>query len=147
MGALGLTIWGMFQSAGDSPGAFARVFGVLPFAIIGIWLLFFLGIRPWFTTRMQNLVWTKTGNSRMRFISQLRFRDMLWLSIKNGLLIMLTLGLYWSFAKVAVARLRLEAVHVRSITDMQALVAAAHQQPQEAAGDAAGDFFGLDVGL
>jgi uncharacterized membrane protein YjgN (DUF898 family) len=96
---------------------------------------------------MQNLVWTKTGNGRMRFISQLRFRDMLWLSLKNGLLIMLTLGLYWPFAKVAVARLRLDAVHIRSITDMQAVVAAGHQQPQEAAGDAAGDFFGLDVGL
>lgn len=147
MGALGLTIWGMFQSAGERPVAIAQLFSVLPFVIIGLWLLFFLGIRPWFTARVQNLVWTKTGNSRMRFISQLRFRDMLWLSIKNGLLIMLTLGLYWPFAKVALARLRLEAVHIRSITDMQALVAAAHQQPQEAAGDAAGDFFGLDVGL
>jgi uncharacterized membrane protein YjgN (DUF898 family) len=107
----------------------------------------FLGIGPWITTRLQNLVWTKTGNGQMRFISQLRFRDMLWLSVKNGLLIGITLGLYWPFAKVAMARLRLEAVHVRTVTDMQALLAAEHDRPAEAAGDAAGDFFGLDVGL
>jgi len=145
--AIGLTVWTLLLSTSEGPMVFSKLITVMPFVVMGVWLLFFLGIRPWFTARMQNLVWTKTGNAQMRFISQLRFRDMLWLSIKNGLLIMVTLGLYWPFAKVAVARLRLEAVHIRSITDMQALVAAAHQQPQEAAGDAAGDFFGLDVGL
>jgi uncharacterized membrane protein YjgN (DUF898 family) len=146
-GALGLMIWGVFESAGSDPAAVHLLFDLLPLAFIGIFLVFFLGIQPWFITRMQNLAWTKTGNGRMRFISHLRFRDMLWLSLKNGLLIAITLGLYWPFAKVAVARLRLHAVHIRSITDMQAVVAAGHQQPQEAAGDAAGDFFGLDVGL
>lgn len=147
IGAFGLVVWGLLQSADKYVVVSAQLFTVLPFVIIGLWLLFFLGIRPWFTARMQNLAWTKTGNGRMRFISHLRFRDMLWLSLKNGLLIAITLGLYWPFAKVAVARLRLHAVHIRSITDMQAVVAAGHQQPQEAAGDAAGDFFGLDVGL
>ena len=120
---------------------------VVPYLILAFWLFLFLGVGPWITTRMQNLVWTKTGNSQMRFISQLRFRSMLWLSIKNGLLIALTLGLYWPFAKVALARLRLEAVHIRTIADMGALLAADHERPQEAAGEAAGDFFGLDVGL
>jgi uncharacterized membrane protein YjgN (DUF898 family) len=72
---------------------------------------------------------------------------MFMLSVKNGLLIAVTLGLYWPFARVAVARLRLEAVHIRSIADLQALLAVAPDQAETAAGDAAGDFFGLDVGL
>ena len=144
---IGLVVWGLIEAADHRPRVFAQLVTVMPAVILAVWLLFFLGIRPWFTARMQNLAWTKTGNPRMRFISELRFRDLLWLSLKNGLLIAITLGLYWPFAKVAVARLRLQAVHIRSVTDMQALVAAAHQQPQEAAGDAAGDFFGLDVGL
>lgn len=120
---------------------------LLPTLIVGFWLMFFLGISPWLTTRLQNLVWTKTGNSQMRFISELSFRRMFMLSIKNGLLIAVTLGLYWPFARVAVARLRLQAVHIRSIADLQALLAVASDHAETAAGDAAGDFFGLDVGL
>jgi uncharacterized membrane protein YjgN (DUF898 family) len=147
MGLIALYVVTSFGSAGALGGLLAGMMWVLPILVIGFWVLLFLGIGPWITTRLQNLVWTKTGNSQMRFISQLRFRDMLWLSIKNGLLIGITLGLYWPFAKVAMARLRLEAVYVRTITDMQALLAAEHERPAEAAGDAAGDFFGLDVGL
>ena len=96
---------------------------------------------------IRDRVWTKTGNSQMRFVSRLSFRSMLWLSVKNGLLTAVTLGLYWPFAAVATARLRLEAVHIRSIVDLEDLLAGDDQRPAEAAGEAAGDFFGLDVGL
>ncbi|WP_284307058.1 YjgN family protein [Hydrogenophaga electricum] len=123
------------------------LFRVLPMLFAGAGLLMFFVIGPWLTARLQNLVWTKTGNAQMRFISQLGFRRLLLLGFKNGLLIALTLGLYWPFAKVAVARLRLEAVHIRSVIDMEALAAAEHEQPGEAAGEAAGDLFGLDMGL
>ncbi|MEZ5664796.1 MAG: YjgN family protein [Burkholderiaceae bacterium] len=146
-GVLGLMAWGLFEAAGPHPAMDAALFEFLFVVTIGFWALFFLGVRPWFTTRLQNLVWTKTGNARVRFISRLKFGDMLWLSLKNGLLIVVTLGLYWPFARVALARLRLESVHIRSVTDMEALVAVGHHQSQEAAGDAMGDFFGLDVGL
>lgn len=148
--SLGLALLAVLIASGGSvalPLVLPYLFLVLPMLLFGFWFVVFLGIGPWITTRLQNLVWTKTGNAQMRFISRLRFRDMLWLGLKNALLIGITLGLYWPFAKVAMARLRLEAVHVRTITDMQALLAAAHEGPGEAAGDAAGDFFGLDVGL
>lgn len=139
--------WSLVQDAEKLSPEVGTALGLAPLFVVLVWLLMFLGIGPWLTTRLQNLVWTKTGNAQMRFISQLRFRDMLGLSLKNALLIGVTLGLYWPFAKVAMARLRLEAVHIRTITDMEALLAASHDRPQEAAGDAAGDFFGLDVGL
>jgi uncharacterized membrane protein YjgN (DUF898 family) len=140
-------VWSLVGEGGPRSDMAVLLIGAAPLVFLAFWVFLFLGIGPWITTRLQNLVWTKTGNGQMRFISQLRFRDMLWMSIKNGLLIGITLGLYWPFAKVAMARLRLEAVHVRTITDMQALLAAEHERPAEAAGDAAGDFFGLDVGL
>jgi uncharacterized membrane protein YjgN (DUF898 family) len=144
---IGWLIWSVVSHTGPRNEMVMQWLAVLPFVIIAFWFFLFLGIGPWITTRMQNLVWTKTGNSQMRFISQLSFRSMLWLSIKNGLLIAVTLGLYWPFAKVAMARLRLEAVHIRSATDMQALLAGEQERPEEAAGEAAGDFFGMDVGL
>ena len=120
------------------------IIGLLVLMVLGA---MFLGMGPWWTTRLQNLVWNHTGNDQMQFLSGLRFRDMLWLSIKNGVLMALTLGLYWPFAAVATARLRLEAVQIRSGIDPDALLASAQENPAEAAGDAAGDFFGLDVGL
>jgi uncharacterized membrane protein YjgN (DUF898 family) len=147
LGLLVLAIVLTFGSISVLGGLLTQILWVVPLLVFGFWLLILVGIGPWITTRLQNLVWTKTGNAQVRFISQLRFRDMLWLSLKNGLLMMVTLGLYWPFAKVAMARLRLEAVHLRTVTDMQALLAADHERPAEAAGDAAGDFFGLDVGL
>ena len=145
--AIGVFVWGVLGVGGARSGVVMQLMTVLPFLVIVFWVFLFVGIGPWIATRLQNLVWTKTGNSQMRFISQLSFRSMLWLGIKNGLLMAVTLGLYWPFAKVAMARLRLEAVHLRSVTDMEALLAAEHERPEEAAGEAAGDFFGLDVGL
>ena len=145
--AIGVFVWGVLGVGGARSGVVMQLMTVLPLLVIVFWVFLFVGIGPWIATRLQNLVWTKTGNSQMRFISQLSFRSMLWLGIKNGLLMAVTLGLYWPFAKVAMARLRLEAVHLRSVTDMEALLAAELERPEEAAGEAAGDFFGLDVGL
>jgi uncharacterized membrane protein YjgN (DUF898 family) len=104
-------------------------------------------VKPYFTARFQNLVWTKTGNTSLRFVSDLRFRSLLRLTIKNWLLVVLTLGLYWPFAAIAVARLRLEAVTVKTRIDPELLVSQMQTPEGEAAGDAAGDLFGLDIGF
>lgn len=145
--AVGLLVWVLASAGGDTRTALKPLLRWAPVLVLLFWGLLMFGMGPWFTTRMQNLVWTKTGNAQLRFISRLSFGRMFALSLKNGLLIGLTLGLYWPFAAVAKARLRLEAVQIRSATDLQNLLAAAHDDPQEAAGEAAGDFFGLDVGL
>jgi uncharacterized membrane protein YjgN (DUF898 family) len=108
--------------------------------VYGIWI-------PYFTSRMQNLVWSKTGNRQFRFQSALTFRSALKLTFKNWLLIALTLGLYWPFAAVAMARLKLEAMAVLTRVDPQTLISRASSHEGEAAGDAAGDLFGVDIGL
>ncbi|HCX83262.1 MAG: hypothetical protein A3E00_08035 [Curvibacter sp. RIFCSPHIGHO2_12_FULL_63_18] len=106
-----------------------------------------IAIKPYAVARLQNLVWTKTGNTELRFVSTLRVRSLLWVTLKNWLLIVITLGLYWPFAAVALARVRLEAVSVKSRANPDLLVSQVHPREGDAAGDAAGDFFGLDVGL
>ncbi|MES2878797.1 MAG: YjgN family protein [Pseudomonadota bacterium] len=106
-----------------------------------------IGIKPYAISRLQNLVWTQTGNSSLRFISKMRFRSMLWLTLKNWLLVVLTLGLYWPFAAVALARMRLETVSVKTSISPELLVASIRTAEGDAAADAAGDFFGLDIGL
>jgi uncharacterized membrane protein YjgN (DUF898 family) len=115
-------------------------------AFAGILAVFVL-IKPYVVARMQNLVWTQTGNASMRFVSALRFKSLLWLTLKNWLLVVLTLGLYWPFAAIALARLRLEAVEVKTRFDTETLVSYVKAMQGDTAGDAAGDFFGIDIGL
>ena len=104
--------------------------------------------RPYFTSRMQNLLWSRTVAAQtLRFDSALGFRSLLGLTFKNWLLVLITLGLYWPFAAVATARLRLEAVSLDLALDPQTLVDQSRALEGEAAGDAAGDLFGLDIGL
>ncbi|MDZ7937588.1 MAG: YjgN family protein [Rhodoferax sp.] len=110
-------------------------------------LVAMLCIRPYATSRLQNLVWTQTGNKQLRFVSELRFGSLMWLSVKNSFLTIITLGLYWPFAAVSMTRLRLEAVQVKTRISPDQLVGAAQIHNNETVGDAAGDFFGLDVGL
>ncbi|NDY89886.1 YjgN family protein [Ideonella livida] len=136
-----LTPW---LAAGGHP-VLAMVLGVaLPLAG---GLAVFSAIWPWWQVRMQNLVWTETGSAQLRFISRLRLWPYLLLQWRNALLTALTLGLYRPFAAVATARMRLQSVQIRSRVDLEGLLVVARASPQEAAGEAAGDAFGVDLGL
>jgi uncharacterized membrane protein YjgN (DUF898 family) len=72
----------------------------------------------------------------------------LWkLVLGQTLLTLLTAGLYWPFAAVAIARYRIQAVEVLGDRPLQELSAQAAPVLQgRAAGDAAAEFFGLDLG-
>jgi uncharacterized membrane protein YjgN (DUF898 family) len=118
--------------------------GMTPFLVM---LVIFAVLKPYFTTRLQNLTWNHTGNSALQFHSNLRFRSMLALTLKNWLLIVLTLGLYWPFAAVAMARMRLQTVSLSTQDAPETLANSLRATHNEAAGDAAADLFGLDVGL
>jgi uncharacterized membrane protein YjgN (DUF898 family) len=96
---------------------------------------------------MQNLVWNNTHSEDIALSSRLKARSMLWLSIKNWFLVVCTLGLYWPFAAIARARMQLEAIGIASQTSLDALVSQGRGTEGEAAGDAAGDLFGLDIGF
>lgn len=144
LGALGLASVALPGRSGAGLGA-AILAGVLV-GVVGL-LAMQIVPRPYFTSRMQNLLWSRTGNQSMRFRSKLKFRPLLMLTLKNWLLMLLTLGLYWPFAAVAVTRMRLQAVTVITRVDPADLLDDARSAEGEAAGDAAGDLFGLDVGL
>jgi uncharacterized membrane protein YjgN (DUF898 family) len=120
-------------------GVFAGAFAV--FAIVQ------LLVHPYFTSRLQNLLWNRTKSTQLRFESALRYWPLVGLTIKNWLLVILTLGLYWPFAAVATARLKLESVSVYTRLDPDDLVGRERARSGDAAGDAAGDLIGIDVGL
>jgi uncharacterized membrane protein YjgN (DUF898 family) len=125
------------------PSALIPVFlaGML---VYGLSVATMLGV---YTARMQNLMWNHTSSRHIGFVSRLRARDMVGLWLKIGLLTVVTLGLYFPFAQVALARLRLQAVVVTSSLPLDELAAHLDADDESAAGDAAGDLFGLDFGL
>jgi uncharacterized membrane protein YjgN (DUF898 family) len=125
------------------------------FAVVPLFIMFAVAInivpRAFFTARMQNLIWSRTGNRYIRFKSDLSARRFIFLQLKNYLLIMVTLGLYWPFAVIATKRMQIEAVALRSRISLDTLTDAAHKRENDAAGDMAvdlaGDFLGLDIGM
>jgi uncharacterized membrane protein YjgN (DUF898 family) len=114
--------------------------------VIGM-LLMQLVPKPYFTAKMQNLLWSKTASGAAGFTSALRFWPLFGLTLKNWLLMICTLGLYWPFAAVAMQRLRAESVQLVLQVDPQTLADEGRALAGDAAGDAAGDLFGLDIGF
>jgi uncharacterized membrane protein YjgN (DUF898 family) len=143
--ALGFAVAAITAGFGRSPSAGS--FFTLGLMVAVFYVLFFAVIGSYSSSRSQNLVWNQTASARLRFTSNLRFNALLGLTLKNWLLVALTLGLYWPFAKVAVARLRLESAGLVSSVPLDLLGGGARARADDASGDAAGELFGIDIGL
>jgi uncharacterized membrane protein YjgN (DUF898 family) len=119
--------------------------------LIPLVIMFFIAInilpRAYFMASMQNLLWSRTGNRYFRFKSELAAPRFIGLQVKNYLLIVITLGLYWPFAVINTLRMRLEAVSLKTRIPLDKLSDAARARENDAAGDMAADIFGLDVGM
>lgn len=138
--------FGLIGLGGGRAPAAGR-FVALGLVMIAVYLAIVLTLQPYIVSRMQNLVWNRTESRSLGFRSELRWIPLMRLTAVNALLVVLTLGLYWPFAAVAMARLRVESVDVLARTELDALVARSRSGSDDAAGDAAGDLFGIDVGL
>jgi uncharacterized membrane protein YjgN (DUF898 family) len=134
----------LLAASGSSKDTFVSF---LPFLLLLGYLLFPLVLIPYVTSRLQNLLWTHTSSQRVRFHSQLKFPALVGLTAKNWLFLLLTLGLYWPFAKVHTARMRLEAMTLAVQGDVNEWLAQMQGGGQGILGDAAGDFLGIDMGL
>ncbi|AOW14275.1 hypothetical protein LPB72_04080 [Hydrogenophaga crassostreae] len=115
--------------------------------VMALYIVVPLVVGAYAGSRMQNLLWSNTQSQRLRLHSDLRMWPLLRMSLVNWLLIVITLGLFWPFAKVRLSRLKLESMLVEIEGNVDDWVAQASQDPQGALGDAAGDFFGIDMGL
>jgi uncharacterized membrane protein YjgN (DUF898 family) len=157
-------VFGLSFRAGFMGGIAAILAGVLAAIVLpllkqgvgsmGGALLFglvFVAVYVWvscaFTAGLQNLAWSKTASEEVTFHSDLEALALARLTVKNWLLMVVTLGLYRPFAAIATARLRLEAVSLRTTLDLEALAGDEVARDVSAAGDFAGDFFGIDLGL
>jgi uncharacterized membrane protein YjgN (DUF898 family) len=115
----------------------ALVFYYLAFAVIG----------SYYAARFQKLVWEGTAIDDMAFRCGISARRLLKLQLVNALLIVATLGLYRPFAAVRVAKYRLECMTIIGAEHLGSFQRGNRQSGRGATGDAAGEFFNLDMGL
>jgi uncharacterized membrane protein YjgN (DUF898 family) len=144
---VGGAIGPLMRGGAGSPDMGKAIFLTIALVIVGYGLVA-LAITPYVTSRLQNLVWGRTRSTLVQFTSDLRFWPLLRLTLKNWLLVLVTLGLYLPFAKIATARMRLEAVGVHTALSPDELESLLRDRAaNDASGDAAGDLFGIDIGL
>ncbi|MCU4120571.1 YjgN family protein [Variovorax sp. N23] len=144
-------VFGLFGAIGviGRKGSGLGVALIILMAVIGLASVLLLNILPksYLQVRLQNLLWSTTGNEVLRFDSRLKLGPYLGLQLKNYLLIFLTLGLYWPFAVIGTRRAQLEAVTLETRTPLDELSRTAVEEDPSAAGDMAADLFGLDIGM
>jgi uncharacterized membrane protein YjgN (DUF898 family) len=120
-------------------------FAMLSFLPLALMIVLALVVRPYIQTRLANLTWNATTVGGNKFISSQTYASYLTLVVGNFLLVVLTLGLYWPWAKVREAAYRLERLELdaRSLDDFVGRVAA----EKSAVGEEIADAFDLDFSL
>ena len=130
--------------AGADLRAKATMIGTMFALALGFYVLLVLAIGPWFSARVQNLVWSHTALGPHRFRSDARARDLFLIYLSNFLGIVLTLGLYKPFADIRLARYRLSRIALAVHGDLDAFIAE-REQGIGAAGEEAADLFDVDI--
>ncbi|MCX8114522.1 MAG: YjgN family protein [Burkholderiaceae bacterium] len=138
-------VFGAVGKPGREPN-FVQLAAIFATALLAYGLLL-ATVAPFMVTRLQNLVWSKTRLGEISFDSRLRMWPIAALYLKNAVLVALTLGLYWPWAVVAVARHRLQSVEVASSIALSELAGQLEAGSMTATGDAAADVFGFEIGL
>lgn len=139
------------QDAGV-PAAAAAVDGAddplhILLATSAVLLVAWLVAWPYFAARAQQIVWGRTRwAGQVGFEGRMRGSALWTLTAGQTALTLLSAGLYWPFAAVAIARYRIESVELVSGQPLQELTVTAPPAAGRATGDAAADLFGLDLG-
>lgn len=146
----GLAMAGVFAAtriAGGDPGAVNRALVPIMVVTYASMLVAYSFAGAFFSARLQRLVWTRTRAGLVRFETSVRARGIMRVWIGNGLLTLLTLGLYWPWAAVAIARYRLECMILEVGAPLETVAAGGSSLERSATGEGAVDFFGWDIGL
>ncbi|NOS98084.1 MAG: DUF898 domain-containing protein [Methylotenera sp.] len=117
-------------------------------AVYGFMILAGLFIGPYFSSRINNLIWNNTQLENFSFGSQLKARSLFWIYLTNVLGIICTLGLFKPFATVRLLKYKLENMYLEADSHaLQQFVADQAQEPISALGEGAADIFDIDISL
>ena len=117
--------------------------GTLGFIVVA---LAYIGIIPYVRMGIENHVWSRTVIDESHFSSDMQFKSYFGIVLLNGLLMILTLGLYWPWAKVKLVTYRASCTGLALIGSLDHFMAAASQH-SNALGDEAVEMFDFDIAL
>jgi uncharacterized membrane protein YjgN (DUF898 family) len=128
---------------GELPEGFALTIGIAYFAMIFALML----IMSYTITRQRTYIYENTLlDNTIGFTSTLKARSFAWVMLSNMLLVLLTLGLAFPWAKVRIARLMLENTLVDTEYGFDEYISE-KQEEQSSLGEQIGDAFDVDVGV
>ncbi|MCE1172784.1 MAG: DUF898 domain-containing protein, partial [Azovibrio sp.] len=117
------------------------------FLAMGLVYLFLLAVvQPYVQARTANLVWNHTRVGEHLFASDQGFKSLFVLFFVNWLLTLITLGLYWPWAKVRLAAYRAEHTALVTQDSLDDFIGKAVEQ-RRAVGEEIADAFDLDIAL
>lgn len=107
----------------------------------------YMFVWPYMSVRLQQVVWRHTVAGDVRFDTTIRVWPLIRLVARCVGLTLVSLGLYWPFAAVALARYRITNFRVSTTTLIDSVEAGGDARARSAAGYEAAQDFGLDIGL
>jgi len=114
--------------------------------VYGAFLLLVALIGPVFHALITNLIWNNTRLGEHRIECRLAPLRLVWIGLSNIVLVVVTLGLFFPWAMVRLARYQLECVQVLPASDLQEFVDAAPENIG-AVGEEAAAVFDFDIAL
>jgi len=138
------TMMGSSYTPGSSAIGGAELAFILGyFAMIFIMML----VMSYYVSRERAYVYENTQlDNKIAFASTLKARSFAWIMASNFFLILITLGLYFPWAKVRVARMMLENTKVDTSIGFDAYLTQ-KQDEVSSLGEQIGDAFDVDVGV
>jgi uncharacterized membrane protein YjgN (DUF898 family) len=127
----------------------ASMFGWLFTLLYGVLVsyAFYLFVRPFIESRIQNLVWNQTELGGNRFISHASARSLFWIHASNLLFITLSLGLYKPFAVIRLLKYRVESMTLLPDGDLEQFMADHAGENNDTLGQEVANLFDIDISL
>ena len=113
-------------------------------AVLAFYFFIFAVVGPWFSARLQNLVWNHTTLGEHELSSAVQARKLFVLYLTNFFGIVFTLGLFKPFADIRLARYRLTCMAMTGADQLDALFAS-DRQAINATGEETADVFDVDI--
>ena len=114
--------------------------------LYGALILVGVSIGPTFRALITNLIWNNTRLGEHRIECSLSPLVLIWISVSNMVLIVLTLGLFMPWAAVRLAKYQIESMRLLPASDLQEFEAA---EPESlgAVGEETATVFDFDISL
>jgi len=143
---LGAGLGTLFQIQSHGGHADPRaVFKILA-VLYGALILLGVSIGPTFHALITNLIWNNTRLGEHRIECRMSPLGLVWITVSNFVLVVLTMGLFVPWAMVRLAKFQMQSMRLLPASDLQEFVAA---DPEDlgAAGEEAASAFDFDIAL